>query len=115
MSDSKEIKFPSKWDINNVGMKDFYEQCLPYVKETEDYYIISDVSIYFTIISILSITYIIIINIWLLYYHKSYMFKRQCVTYYVMLFIGCLFVSFDSVLIEVNIFFYLFIKYYLFR
>ena len=110
MSDSNDIKFPSKWDINNVGMKDFYEQCLPYVKETEDFYIISDVSIYFTIFSILSIIYIVTINIWLLFYHNSYIFKRQCVSYYIMLLIGCLFVSFDSVLIEV-IFFYQFLYY----
>jgi len=81
-------------------MKDFYEQCLPYVKETEDFYKISDVSIYFTIFSILSFIYIATINIWILFYHNSYIFKRQCISYYIMLLIGCLFVSFDSVLIE---------------
>jgi len=104
MSDSNTIDFPNKWDIDNVGAEAFYDQCLPYVKETEDFYTIADVSIIFTIFSILSIMYIIIINIWLFYYYNSYIFKRQCISYYIMLFVGSLLVSFDSVLIEVNIF-----------
>jgi len=102
MSNTTNINFPSKWNIDKLGAKDFYEQCLPYIKETDDFYEIADVSIYYTVFAILAMVYMLIINIWLFVYHKSYIFKRQCVSYYVFLLIGSLVITFDNILVEVN-------------
>ena len=105
MSDSKVINFPSKWDSDSVGAIKFYEKCLPYVKETDDFYKITDISIVFNVISILSVVFILIVNLWLFKFHNNYLFKRQCVFYYVLLFIGTLIASVDCILIEVNFFY----------
>jgi len=100
MSSSPSIKFPSKWDSNNVGAKDFFNQCKPYAKETDDFYRMADVSIYFTIFSVIAMAYMVITNLWLFTYYKTYIFKRQCVAYYVVLLIGSLIISIDNVFLE---------------
>jgi len=100
MSNSSTIAFPSKWDEENVGAKKFYEQCLPFAKETDDFYRMADVSIFFVIFAIIAAIYMTFASIWLFIYRKTYIFKRQCVSYYLFLLIGSLIITFDNIFVE---------------
>ncbi|ORX84865.1 hypothetical protein BCR32DRAFT_291034 [Anaeromyces robustus] len=97
----QKIEFPSNWDENNVGAVDFFNRCLPYVKKTEDFYDIAGVSIYFIVFGVIAIGYILFINIWLLSYYKSYIFKRQSFKYYLCLLVGSLMILLDTYFLEI--------------
>jgi len=97
---SDTIKFPIKWDIKNVAAKDFYNRCLKYASETDDFYKMAEVSPYFTAFAILAVIYMVFANLWLFTYRKTYIFKRQCVAYYIFLLIGSLIISIDNIFLK---------------
>ncbi|ORX83628.1 hypothetical protein BCR32DRAFT_266852 [Anaeromyces robustus] len=97
---SDRIPFPSEWDSDSVGASDYYERCYPYVEKEEDFYDIAKISPIFIVFAILCILGIIGINLWLMRYYKSYIFKRQCRTYYLCLMVGSLTVMIDTFLLE---------------
>jgi len=102
MSNSNNIPFPSKWDDENVGAVKFYKQCLSFAKETDDFYKMVDVSIIFVIFAIIASIYMTVASVWLFVYRKTYIFKRQCVSYYLFLLIGSLIITYDNIFVEVK-------------
>jgi len=95
-----KVPFPSKWDKNHDGAVELYKKCAPYVTKVEDYYEIIKISNVFIIFTIVIVIYITFINLWLLMYRRNYIFKRQCVMYYICLLFGSLVIIIDACLME---------------
>eukprot|EP00833_Pecoramyces_ruminatium_P012328 jgi/Orpsp1_1/1186360/evm.model.d7180000049977.1 len=100
-TESVTIPFPSKWDESNPGAVDFYNKCLKYIDKTDDLYEYASVSVVFIVFAILIILFIFVVNVWLLTYHQTYIFKRQCINYYICLLIGSLQILIDDLLREI--------------
>ncbi|ORX83630.1 hypothetical protein BCR32DRAFT_266855, partial [Anaeromyces robustus] len=101
MINSTEIPFPEDWDSTNAGAVNFYEKCLEYVEKSEDFNFILDMSLFFKIFGFLCILYMIVVNVMLFIYRDSYIFKRQCRTYFGGLLVGSLIISGDTYFLEI--------------
>jgi len=94
-------KFPYNWDIDNNSQLEYYEKCLPYIKESNDYNNLINKSKFFYIYGIVAIIYFVLLSLILIKYRNHYILKRQGKVYFFLFILGSFVNSINSYTFQV--------------